>query len=265
MATALDSSSRTTGLVPAVVRAMAVMDLLARERRPMHMSGLAAALALPKSSMHGLCNTLLSLGYLRRTGNGALQIGPGVMGLAEAFVASTHVASEFDALWRDATAEPDETLILSVLNGVEVIYVAVRNSARPLGLAFNVGMRLPAYLTATGKAMLAALDPAEASARLAGHDLARLDGRGSIALDDVMDELARIRQQGYAIDDGNIREGVYSMAAAVVDASGQPVAGLAVCINKATLGADKLEGQRQVVMQAAERLSRRLGARVETI
>ena len=54
----------------------------------------------------------------------------GFMGLAEAFVASTNVAGEFDALWRDA-ATPDETFILSVLNGAEVVYVPARGDRAP--------------------------------------------------------------------------------------------------------------------------------------
>lgn len=251
-ATTLDPSPRTPALVPAVARALAVMDLLARERRPLHMAGVAAALDLPRSSVHGLCNTLLSFGYLKRADNGALSIGPGVMTLAEAFVASTSVATEFDALWRDAGA-PDETLILSVLNGAEVVYVAVRNSARPLGLAFNIGMRLPAHMAATGKAMLAFLPAAEARALLP-----RAAWTAALA-----DELARTLARGYAIDDGGVREGVYSMAAPVFDAGGRPVAGIAVCINKAALTPEQHERQRQVVMQAARRLSLRLGARAE--
>lgn len=243
--------SRPAALVPAVARALAVMDLLARERKPMHMAGVAAALDLPKSSVHGLCNTLLSFGYLKRGDNGSLQIGPGVMNLAEAFVASTNVASEFDALWRDAGA-PDETLVLSVLNGAEVVYVGVRNSARPLGLAFTIGMRLPAQQAATGKAMLAFLDPAALRALFPGH---------SRSVTALRSELAVARERGYAVDDEGVRSGVYSIASPVFDASGRPVAGVAVCLNKAEMTAASEERQRKVVMQAAARLSQRLGAR----
>jgi DNA-binding IclR family transcriptional regulator len=253
----------TTGLVPAVARALAVMDLLARERKPMNMAGLATALDLPRSSMHGLCNTLLSFGYLKRADNGSLQIGPGVMSLAEAFVASTNVASEFDALWRDAGA-PDETLILSVLNGAEVVYVGVRNSARPLGLGFNIGMRLPAHLAATGKAMLAHLDTRAVRSLYPAGPLARLAVGGVRSSAALMKELALTRERGYSIDDEGVREGVYSMAAPVFDAAGHPVAGIAVCINKATLTAEQHERQRRVVVQAAQRLSLRLGARSES-
>ena len=256
------ASSRPPSLVPAVARAVAVMDLLARQREPLSMAHVAAALDLPKSSVHGLCNTLLSFGYLRRADNGALQIGPSVMGLAEAFVSSTSVAGEFDALWRGASA-PDETLILSVLNGAEVIYVAVRNGSRPLGLAFTIGMRLPAHLAATGKAMLAFL-PAPRLRALYPHapatPLPRLTGHGAATVGELLSELAAIRERGHSMDDESIREGVVALAAPVFDATGQPVAGLAVCLNKAVLNAEQLERQRQIVMQAAQTLSQRLGA-----
>jgi DNA-binding IclR family transcriptional regulator len=239
------------------------MDLLARERRPIHMTSLATALELPKSSVHGLCNTLLRCGYLKRADNGALQIGPSVMSLAEAFVASTSVAAEFEALWRDAGPASDETLVLSVLNGADVVYLGVRNSARPLGLAFTIGMRLPAHLAATGKAMLAHLDPAAVKSLLPAGPLPRLDGAGTVARAELLAELELARQRGYAVDDGGVRAGVYSMAAPVFDATGAPVAAIAVCINKAVLSAEQLERQRQVVTQAARRLSARMGARTD--
>lgn len=250
----------TPGLVPAVARAVAVMDLLARQREPLSMAHVAAALALPKSSVHGLCNTLLNFGYLRRADNGALQIGPGVMSLAEAFVANTSVAGEFEALWRGVPA-PDETLILSVLNDAEVVYVGVRNGSRPLGLNFTIGMRLPAHLSATGKAMLAHLPAPRLQTLFPPGPLRRLTDRGATSQAELLEELALCRERGYSIDDEGIREGVVALAAPVFDASGQPVAGLGVCLNKAVLSAAQMERQREVVVQAARTLSQRLGAR----
>jgi len=249
-----------TGLVPAVARAVAVMDLLARRREPLSMAHLATALALPKSSVHGLCNTLLNFGYLRRADNGTLQIGPSVMSLAEAFVASTSVAGEFEALWRGVPA-PDETLILSVLNGTEVVYVAVRNGSRPLGLGFTIGMRLPAHLAATGKVMLAHLPALRLNALFPPGPLKLLTDRGPANQAELLKELATCREQGYSVDDEGIREGVVALAAPIFDATGQPVAGLGVCLNKAVLNAEQMERQREVVVQAARTLSQRLGSR----
>jgi IclR family transcriptional regulator, blcABC operon repressor len=245
-----------------VTRALALLDRLAQRREPMSLAQLTSELALPKSSVHGLCNTLMSFGYLRRQPDGAFLIGPRVMSLAEAFVSGTDVAQEFNALWADAGAAPEETVVLSVLNGTDALYMAVRNSARPLGLAFNVGMRLPAYLSGSGKAMLAHLAPDEVRKLFAAGLHAHLTRKGPREVDGLLKELALTRKRGYSVDDETVREGVYSFGAPVFDAKGAAVAGVAVCINKALLGADRGERHRQAALKVARTLSLRLGARV---
>jgi len=247
--------------VPAVTRALALLDRLAEQREPMSLAQLTSELALPKSSVHGLCNTLMSFGYLRRQPDGSFLIGPRVMSLAEAFVSGTDAAQEFNALWADARSAPEETVVLSVLNGTDALYVAVRNSARPLGLAFNVGMRLPAYLSGSGKAMLAQLAPDEVRKVFAAGLTTRLTRKGPRDVEALLKELALTKKRGYSVDDETVREGVYSFGAPVFDASGRAVAGVAVCINKALLGADRGERHREAVLKVARTLSLRLGAR----
>ncbi len=248
--------------MPAVTRALTLLDHLAHQREPMSLAQLTSELALPKSSVHGLCNTLMSFGYLRRQPDGAFLIGPRVMSLAEAFVSGTDVAQEFNALWADAGGAPEETVVLSVLSGTDALYVAVRNSARPIGLAFNVGMRLPAYLSGSGKAMLAQLPPDEVRKLFAAGLLTRLTRKGAREVGGLVKELALTRKRGYSIDDETVREGVCSFGAPVFDASGLAVAGVAVCINKALLGADRGDRHRDAALSVARALSLRLGADV---
>jgi IclR family transcriptional regulator, blcABC operon repressor len=249
-------------LVPAVTRALSLLDRLAQQREPMSLAQLTSELALPKSSVHGLCNTLVSFGYLRRQPDGAFLIGPRVMSLAEAFVSGTDVAQEFSALWADAGAAPEETVVLSVLSGTDALYVAVRNSARPLGLAFTVGMRLPAYLSGSGKAMLAQLPADDLRKRFAAGLLTHLTRKGPREIEGLLKELALTRKRGYSIDDESVREGVYSFGAPVFDAKGQAVAGVAVCINKALIGADRGGRHRAAALAVARTLSHRLGGEV---
>ena len=248
--------------MPAVTRALSLLDRLAQQREPMSLAQLTSELALPKSSVHGLCNTLMSFGYLRRQPDGAFLIGPRVMTLAEAFVSGTDVAQEFSALWANAGAAPEETVVLSVLSGTDALYVAVRNSARPLGLAFNVGMRLPAHLSGSGKAMLAFRTPDEVRKTFAAGPLTRLTRKGPRDVEALLKELVLTRKRGYSVDDETVREGVYSFGAPVFDASGQVVAGVAVCINKALIGADRGDKHRHVVLAVARTLSARLGGDV---
>lgn len=247
-------------LVPAVARAMALLDRLAQQRRPIHMARLATDLGLPKSSVHGLCNTLLALGYLRRLDDGSLTLGARVMTLAEAFLAGTDVAREFEALWRDQP--PEETVVLSVLDGAEVVYLAVRNGTLPLSLAFTRGMRLPAHLAATGRAMLARLAPADLRAQLGTGPLPALTPRSLVEPAALAAELAATRLRGHSTDDEGVRMGVYGLGAAVLDAGGRPIAGVGICLNKTTLEAAELARQTRRVIDAAAELSRRLGGGV---
>jgi DNA-binding IclR family transcriptional regulator len=259
LALATRTPARAKTLVPAVSRALALLERLALEREPMSLARLASDLELPKSSVHGLCSTLVSFGYLRRQSDGAFLIGPRVMGLAEAFVSGTDVAQEFNALWADRRSTPEETVVLSVLSGGEALYVAVRNSARPLGLAFNVGMRLPAHLSGSGKAMLAQLPVDEVARRLAGNLRVRLTHKGPRNLEALNKELALTRRRGYSIDDECVREGVYSFGAPVFDAAGGVAAAVSVCIYKALLGADRGARHREAAIDVARALTERIG------
>jgi DNA-binding IclR family transcriptional regulator len=248
-------------MVPAVTRAMAVLDLLAEQREPMGLARLASVLALPKSSLHGICNTLCALGYLSRHGDGNYFIGARVMGLANAFLMHNSVVQEFNQLWNEAGAEPEETIILSVLDSRDVVYVAARQGRRPLGLAFHVGMRLPAHLASTGKAMLAFHDPEFVDRLLPAVLPGLVRGKPAPTRRQLHDELALVRERGYSIDDESVREGVYCMGAPVFDAAGKAVAGIGVCIQKAMLDGGAGEQHRDAVTRVAMQLSQRLGGR----
>lgn len=259
MITGRSAPTSATALVPAVSRALTLLDTLAQLRQPMSLTRLAADLDLPKSSVHGLCNTLVSFGYLRRLSDGAFLIGPRVMTLAGAFVAGTDVAQEFNALWSGLATPPDDTMILSVLNGADVVYVATREGSRPLALAFNVGMQLPAHLAATGKAMLAFTDPEIVRRTLSSGPLIKMTRRGPDGIDDFVNELATTRRRGYSVDDEGVRDGVYCFGAPVFDASQQPVAGIGLCTSKSRVTPAEAERHVAVLMSVAGELSRRLG------
>ncbi len=247
-------------LVPAVARALAMLDLLEKEREAMSLAKLATSLALPKSSVHGLCNTLMALGYLRRQDDGGFFIGPRVMSLANAFAAQTTPAQEFERLWASLSSAPQETVILSVLDHTDVVYVAVRNGMRPLGLAFGVGMRLPAYRAATGRAMLAFHEEAQVKHLYPAPRLPAFMNLPPMRRSELMVELAATRERGYSIDDECVRQGVYCLAAPVFDAAGAVVAGVGICLQKAALKPRFAALQRDTVIDVARQLSQRLGA-----
>jgi DNA-binding IclR family transcriptional regulator len=122
-------------------------------------------------------------------------------------------------------------------------------------------MRLPAHLTASGKAMLAFHDEAFVRRLYPTGRLPARGRRGPVSLKGLLDELAQVRARGCSVDDEGVREGVFCFGAPVFDPAGQPVAGVGVCTHKATLDRKGEQRHREVVTECAARLTQRLGGR----
>lgn len=248
--------------VPALIRGCRILDTIMASDQPLTVSDLARQLALPKSTVHGLCTTLVDLGLLLRRNGNSFRIGPHVMRWASAFLAQTDLTAEFSALWDNLSVLTDETITLSVLDGREVVYIACRNSASPLGITFRIGMRLPAIFTATGKAILSSMTDQEVRAILAGPWPEPLTPRSVASIDGLLRELEECRRRGFSIDDGQTRKGMYCFGTPVRDSTNRVVAGVAVSLLAARVDPPTTKLAAQSIQTIANHLSIRLGADV---
>ena len=151
--------------VPAVARAVRVLEEVAAEPHGLTLSALARAVGAPKSSCLAVCTTLVDTGLLRRSGSGHYQLGLKVVQLGRTYLAHSDLATEFLRADEELGLLPDETIVLSVLNGREVTYVGTRPGERPVAMRYEIGLRLPAHCTASGKSLLAALPPGQITER----------------------------------------------------------------------------------------------------
>jgi IclR family pca regulon transcriptional regulator len=128
-------------------------------------------------------------------------------------------------------AEVGESSSVSVLDGDDVVYVARVPTRRIMTVAINVGTRFPAYATSMGRVLVAHLPDERMAAYLARVRLDRLTGRtvGSVA--GLRTELTRVREQGYAIVDQELEEGLRAMAAPVRDRSGAVTAAVNLSVH----------------------------------
>jgi DNA-binding IclR family transcriptional regulator len=156
---------------------------------------------------------------------------------------------------------PEETIILSVLDGADVVYIACRNGSRPLGVNFRIGMRLPANCTASGKALLSTLPATRVRELLSAAGLRRLTRKKTGGLPGLMKQLSHARELGYSIDDEETCDGMICFGAPVFDSkSGAAVAGVAVSMSKSAADQRQRNLAARAVRQTAQALSRRLGA-----
>jgi DNA-binding IclR family transcriptional regulator len=250
------------GLVPAVVKAMNLLDVLAAAKEPLTLASLTAALHLPKSTIHALCATLVHAGLVRRYANGSYHLGSHVMDLSHSFLSRIDLTAEFSSLGESLDVLPEETIIISVLDGADVVYLGCRNGTRPLGLNFRIGMRLPASCTASGKAILATLPPERVGELAHTGGLSSLTRKSITDLPTLMKQLSVVRKRGFSQDDEETRDGMICFGAPIFDSRNtQAVAGIGVSLLKADTDARQRSVAIHAVQLMAAELSKRLGAR----
>ena len=202
-------------LAPAVTRASAILDLLAENRGfPAGPSELARRLGMPKSSIANVCAALADAGLLRRVGTG-FALGRKLAELGGAYLSSVDPVQEFYEACQELETGSEETIQLAVLDGIEMTYLARHDGRQPVRLTSQIGRRLPASVTATGKAALSTLDPAEVARRFEGAELPQLTRRSLRNVDALLADLDVVRARGYSMDDEETVEGVVCFGVAI--------------------------------------------------
>jgi DNA-binding IclR family transcriptional regulator len=210
-----DAAQDAESLAPAVTRAAGILHLLADNGGvPAGPSELARRLGLPKSSIANISSALADTGLLRRVGTG-FALGRGLAELGGAYLATVDEVQEFYETCQELPSASEETVQLAILDGIEMTYLARHDGQQPVRLTSQIGRRLGASHTATGKAALATLDVEEVRRRFEGRRLQVITGRSHPNLAALLDDLADIRQRGYAIDDEETVEGVVCYGIAI--------------------------------------------------
>jgi DNA-binding IclR family transcriptional regulator len=210
-----DAGAEAESLAPAVTRAAAILDLLAENGSvAAGPSELARRLGLPKSSIANICGALADAGLARRVGTG-FTLGRKLAELGGAYLTSVDLVQEFYEACSELPTGSEETVQLAVLDGTEMTYLARHDGKQPVRLTSQIGRRLPASVTATGKAALSSIDEAEVRRRFHGLALPALTSRSLATVDALVTELAGVRERGYSMDDEETVEGVVCFGIAI--------------------------------------------------
>lgn len=216
--------------VPAATRALRVLRFLASQPEPVPLERVTAAVGIPRSSAYHLLAAMVEEGFVvhlpdeRRYGVGvaAFEVGSGYARQAPLQrIARRPLAALVDTVGQSAH--------LAVPHGRDVLYVLEDRAPGRPPLVTDVGVRLPAHLTASGRAMLAELPAAQVRALYPDRS-AFVDrhGLGPGSLTALRSLLSETRQRGYAWEAGEVTPGFGSVAVAVLDHNAQPVAAVAV-------------------------------------
>jgi IclR family KDG regulon transcriptional repressor len=241
-----------------LLKGLAVVELLSRSERPLNLTQIGKELGLAKSNVHRLMQALVDTRFVLRDDDSGTyspsiklwELGSAVLGKLDL---RRHAERQMDALM-DRTGE---SVHLSVLDGIEVVYVHKVDSDRPVRAYTQIGGRVPAYCVATGKAQLAfgserVLDLA--CAALKPHTENTITDRG-----EFLKDMRKTRQRGYAINRAEWREGVWGLAAPVMDARGFVIAAVGISGPAARFRKSILPDWSAAVVATAAEISDALG------
>ncbi|MCP2168012.1 IclR family transcriptional regulator [Goodfellowiella coeruleoviolacea] len=216
--------------VPALRRGLAVLRLLASRAGPVSAATVARELGLPRSTTYHLLAELIEAGFAthlpeeRRYG-----LGLAAFELGSAFLRHDPLERLARPLLRRLVDRTGYTAHLGVLHGRETLYLVREQPTQPQTLVSEVGVRLPAHLPASGRAMLAHLPAAQVRALLpSAASFVNRTGRGPTNLPALRRLLLAERRRGWAVEDGYVTLGFASVAAPVFDHGGRPIAAISV-------------------------------------
>jgi len=249
--------------IPAATNTLAVLKYFATRSGPVRASTLARDVGLPRSSVYQLLAVMMLEGFVvhypedRTYGLSAL-----VAQIGTASLRSERLGRLARPLMeRVVAAAPDPVVAhLAVLGGSDVIYAARVQGFRAPTTVSSVGVRLPAHLTATGRAMLALLPASQVRALYPSRDLlVRRSTAGPSTLAELDRILADTRERGWAVELGDVTAEYGSVAAASLDRNFYPVAAIGLTFRVAAV--DNWDDLGALAVQAAEALTARFTGR----
>ena len=246
-------------MLQTIQKAGEVLALFDREHTEWGVREVAAKLKVAKSSAHDLMSSLAKLGFLNKTEDNRYRLGWRLVTLSETLLATTELRKEAHPVIEDLASQYQETVHLAVLDDTQAVYVDKLEGRQAVRVELtSLGARLYAHCSALGKVLLAYQDEKEVKRIIQTAGLPRFTEHTITDEEELLQNLARIRKQGYAYDLEEILPDLCCVAAPIYEYSGRVIAAISMSIPAFRFRRSQTEF-RDGVMRAAKKISKRLG------
>jgi len=222
-----------------VTKALDVLDLLGQARDPMRLKDIAMRLDLPESTTHRLLASLADRGYVQREpDHGTYLLGWKIVIHARSLDSDARLLQNMQPFLIRLTRQLGQTTNLAVLSNDEVMYLDCQTPADSVAVYVAPGLTLPLHATSLGKSIMAHLPEHQLESLLQRIELTPLTESTITDPVTLRASLQRVREQGYAIDHGELKPDVSCIAAPLLDDSGRARAAISMTAPSAQLPAD---------------------------
>jgi len=247
--------------IKSIVKAFRLMELLVTKNE-FQLAELCQLLQSPKTTIHRMLLTLESLGYVQQNPQSlGYMASIKIFDLGGKVVQNLNFIEIARPLMIRLSEKSGETINLGVLDGLDIICIDKIESKYHLKLDQPIGSRAKAYHTAMGKAILAYLSEEERGRLFSKHSISPGASKSLKAVSAIEEDLQRVREQGYSVDDEEYIVGVRCVGAPIFDHNSKVAAGLSIAGPALRIKEKNIESLAKLVTEAATSMSNRLGFR----
>ncbi len=246
--------------VQSVTRALDILECFNGPIEELGISEISEQMGLSKSTIYGLVNTLLVKGYLEQDEKSKrYKLGIKLFELGYVVNSRMDLGKESKTFCEELAKKYSATVHVAARFGNEVVYVDKVDMPDAFVVFSQVGKRASMYCTGVGKAVLAFLDGKQISDYLKNIKFNKYTDNTITNIDDLKEELKKIKENGYAVDNEEIVHGLRCVSAPIFDKSNLPIAAISVSKTSGKIEMEQIKNIALDVMTVAQQISRRLG------
>lgn len=213
--------------VQSFARGLSVIRAFGPQRPQMTLSEVAAACGLTRAGARRILLTLAHLGYVS-VEDRKFALTPRILELGYSYLSATPLWDLALPYMEEVAETTRESCSVSVLDGVDVVYILRLSTHKVMSINLSVGSRLPAWVTSMGRVLLAGLPPAEQDRVLAASDIRPLTRHTVTDPGRLKRILAQVRADGYACVVQELEPGLQSVAVPIIDRGGRVIGAMNV-------------------------------------
>ncbi|RKX78025.1 MAG: IclR family transcriptional regulator [Spirochaetes bacterium] len=245
-------------LLSSVLKSLKVLDLFTEEMPELSLTQISRLVNSHKSSVFRILNTLDRAGFLEKNKKtNKYRLGLKLVELANRVLNSYSLREIASSYMEELAEKTGEIIHLSILDGMEIVYLEKKGQGQPVTVGTKVGGRNPAYASAMGKVLLAGLPEQEFRELLGKVTLKKFTPNTISEVPDLIKELETVRKRGYAVDDEETFLGIRCVAAPIKDSEGKVVAAMSVTVPKLRMNKRRMRELRRLVIDTAQKISER--------
>lgn len=214
--------------VNSVLKSFQIMNLFDENSTRLSLAEISKRLEMPKSTVHNLLKTLLSVGYIERTENELYALGVGLLSITQNIRVNIEIRDPASPLLRDLADQTRQSVYLTVRDGDYALYIYAIESPKRLLARTAIGERIPLHCTSVGKAILAYLPVEEVKKILSHAGMQKFTSNTITTPPNLLKELQEIKKLGYSTDNQEHEFGTFCVGAPIFDRTGKVIASCSV-------------------------------------